>query len=144
MFIILNTHLQQFFIIHIQESRFYAGLDNGGDLCENVTCLGPLLKLFLLSTMTYYRTTMTYYRTFYNNDKGRCGVYKTLDGLRIAYLSGHSNRDDQNYAVQDNAHLKMKTLVRFYIQILCLTSYDFSNNHIFAWTLDFWYGERHW
>ena len=63
----------------VSESRFYAGLDNGGDLADNVTCLG------------------------------RCGVYKTLDGLTIGYLSGHSNsKDDQNYAVQDNAHIKLK------------------------------------
>jgi len=65
----------------VSESRFYAGLDNGGDLCELITCLG------------------------------RCGLYKTLDGLRIGYLSGSSNKTDQNYAVQDNAHLKFKSLI---------------------------------
>ena len=32
-------------------------MDNGGDLAENVTCLG------------------------------RCGIYKTIDGLNIGYLS---------------------------------------------------------
>ena len=54
-------------------------MDNGGDLAENVTCLG------------------------------RCGIYKTIDGLNIGYLSGHSNRkNDQNYAVQENAHIKLK------------------------------------
>ena len=34
----------------VSESRFYGGMDNGGDLVENVTCLG------------------------------RCGVYKTIEG----------------------------------------------------------------
>ena len=65
----------------VSESRFYAGLDNGGDLCELITCLG------------------------------RCGLYKTLDGLRIGYLSGSSNKNDQNYAVQENANLKFKSLI---------------------------------
>ena len=42
---------------------------------------------------------------------GRCGLYKTLDGLRIGYLSGSSNKNDQNYAVQENANLKFKSLI---------------------------------
>ena len=38
------------------ESKFYAGMDNGGDLCDNVVCLG------------------------------RCGIFKTADGLRDVFL----------------------------------------------------------
>ena len=39
------------------ESKFYAGMDNGGELCENVVCLG------------------------------RCGVFKTADGLRNSFMN---------------------------------------------------------
>ena len=31
-----------------------------------------------------------------------------MDGLLVGYLSGHSDKNDTNYAVQENAHLKIK------------------------------------
>jgi len=68
---------------NVAESKFYAGMDNGGELCDNVVCLG------------------------------RCGIYKSAEGLRISYLSGSANADDlnENYKVQANAASKLKSMV---------------------------------
>ena len=48
------------------ESKFYAGMDNGGELCENVVCLG------------------------------RCGVFKTADGLRNSFM----NKSNDNFLIK--------------------------------------------
>ena len=58
---------------NVSESRFYAGMDNGGELCDNVVCLG------------------------------RCGTFKTADGLRIGYLSGSAAADENNENYQVRA-----------------------------------------